>query len=110
MRDRDDPGQQERHEAFLARTSPAWRETPEGNRAMGGGGYAPSPVERTPDADDIVDAMRIRARIIEAGDRRTAAVLLRAATYIRELENALEAADSQLKQVNKENGHADDSK
>jgi predicted neutral ceramidase superfamily lipid hydrolase len=100
MNDRDDPGQQERQEAFLARTSPAWRETPEGNRAMGGGGYAPSPVERTPDADDIVDAMRIRARIIEAGDRRTAAVLLRAATYIRELELALE-------QSNKENRNAD---
>jgi predicted neutral ceramidase superfamily lipid hydrolase len=100
MSDRDDPGQQERHEAFLARTSPAWRETPEGNRAMGGGGYAPSPVERTPDADDIVDAMRIRARIIEAGDRRTAAVLLRAATYIRELELALE-------QSNKENRNAE---
>jgi predicted neutral ceramidase superfamily lipid hydrolase len=62
---------------------------------------------RSPDADDIVDAMRIRAQIIEAGDRRTAAVLLRAATYIRELEHALEAADSQLKQVNKEKRDAD---
>jgi uncharacterized protein YukE len=34
---------------------------------------------------------------------------MRAANYIRELEHALEAANSQLKQVNKEKRDADDS-
>jgi hypothetical protein len=61
------------------------------------------PVYRTPDADDIVDAILLRARLIEAGDTKTARMLVRSAKYIRELENETHSLRSQLKPQTKEN-------
>jgi hypothetical protein len=49
----------------------------------------PEPVPRTEDADDFCDALFLRARLTEAGDRKTARMLERAAETIRRLEHEI---------------------
>ena len=46
-------------------------------------------VPRTPDADDICDAAYLRARLIEAGDRKSARLFEQLADHIRGLQREI---------------------
>lgn len=74
----------EAQRAQLARTSEAFRESTEGHRHLTGSSFSSHSVPRTPDADTILDAAALRAKLTD--DHRAARLLERLVDYCVVLE------------------------
>ncbi len=73
------PKSREQLEAERLRNDAGYRDSTYGNIQATGSAYSSGGfVDRTPDADDICDALSLAARINEASDRRLARLLERA--------------------------------
>ncbi len=86
----------------LARTSPAFRDSTEGSRHLTGSSFEPVHIQRTPDADDFIDALRLRARMVEGGctrTNRTVHMLNTAADKMRATENLIDKLYKRIKEL-----------
>jgi hypothetical protein len=94
MSDRKDREELERDRM---KVDSGYRESAYGRVQLTGSAYSSLPdVERTPDADDIVDALFLRASATEAGDRKTAHLMRAAGAMIRMMEDRIEALQRRL--------------
>jgi MoxR-like ATPase len=84
----------------LLKTSDVFRHSLEGARAAGTSSFEDVRIERTPDADDFIDALRLRARMVEGGctrTHRTVHMLNTAADKLRMAEQIIETLQQRLK-------------
>lgn len=78
-----------------------WRDTPEGRRWLGSMGEDPFGFPRTSDADDFLDAVRLRSILIKDHDRKSSEMLTECLVQIVAYRDAMIAAQKQLEEIAK---------
>lgn len=85
-------------QANIARNSDAFRDTCEGQRHATGASFDIEPfIARTPDADDVADALHFKAEHLRAKDHRLSALLQSGHRRIRELEHEIARCVRQIR-------------